>query len=87
MLRFVVSTGCHLCEEAEPIVRRVADRYGLALEVVDMASDDELVRLYAWRVPVVLDADGEVLDEGSIDERVLRRAVRRSRRRFSRRSG
>lgn len=75
-MRLVVTPGCHLCDEAEPIVRRIARRYRVPLEVVDMDSDDDLVRLYAWRIPVVLGPDGEVLDEGLIDERRLRSAVK-----------
>lgn len=79
-LRLVVSPGCHLCEEAEPVVRRVAQRYGLPLEIVDMDSDDELVRRYSLRIPVVLDAADRVVAEGTIEERHLRRTVKRLRR-------
>lgn len=46
-----------------------------------MDSDDELVRLYALRVPVVLGPDGEVIAEGIIERRGLRRAVFAARRR------
>lgn len=76
----MVSPGCHLCEEAEPVVRRVMKRYGFGLEIVDMDSDDELVRLYSLRIPVLLDASGAVVAEGIIEERPLRRAMRRLRR-------
>jgi len=79
-LRLVVSNGCHLCEEAEPVVRRVARRYGFGVEIVDIDADDELVRLYALRVPVVLDPAGRVVAEGIIEERPLRKAVKRLRR-------
>lgn len=79
-LRLVVGSGCHLCEEAEPVVRRVARHLRVPLEVVDLEADDELVRLYAWRIPVVLGPDGEVLAEGIIEERKLRAMVRRVRR-------
>ncbi|MGH8912454.1 MAG: glutaredoxin family protein [Acidimicrobiia bacterium] len=78
-MTFVTRSGCHLCEEAEPVVRRVASRVGAALEVVDMDTDDDLIRLYGLRVPVVLGPGGDVLAEGIIDERVLRRAIRRAR--------
>lgn len=44
-----------------------------------MDTDDELVRLYAWRIPVVLGPDGEVLGEGRIDERRLRAEVKKAR--------
>jgi len=72
----IVNPGCHLCEEAEPRVRRAAARFGLAVEIVQMESDDELVREYAWRIPVLLAADGRVLAEGIIEDRPLRRALK-----------
>ena len=75
-----MSNGCHLCEEAEPVVRLVARRYGFGVEIVDIDTDDELVRLYALRVPVVLDPAGRVVAEGIIEERPLRKAVKRLRR-------
>jgi thiol-disulfide isomerase/thioredoxin len=81
LLTFVTRSGCHLCEQAEPLVRATAARYRADLEVVDMDSDDELVRLYALRVPVVLGPDGEIIAEGIIDRRGLRRAVSNARRR------
>ncbi len=62
------------------MVRRVAQRYGLPLEIVDMDSDDELVRRYSLRIPVVLDAADRVVAEGTIEERHLRRTVKRLRR-------
>ena len=74
-MTFVTRSGCHLCEQAEPVVQAVARRYGVRLEVVDMDSDDEMVRLYGLRVPVVLGPDGAVLAEGIIEGRELRRAV------------
>lgn len=79
LLNLVVHPDCHLCEEAEPIVRRIARRMRVPLEVVDMDTDDELVRLYAWRIPVVLGPDGAVLEEGIIDGRKLRAAVKEAR--------
>jgi hypothetical protein len=62
-------------------VRAAAARYRAHIDVVDMDSDDELVRLYALRVPVVLGPDGEVIAEGVIDRKGLRRAVSAARRR------
>ena len=56
---------------------RVAARFGLTLELVDMNSDESLIEQFSLRVPVVLDLDGNVLAEGNIEEVPLRRAVRR----------
>lgn len=79
-MSLVVHSDCHLCEKAEPVVRRVARRLRVPVEVVDMDTDDELIRLYAWRIPVVLGPDGAVLEEGIIDGRKLRAAVKEARR-------
>ena len=54
--------GCHLCEDAARELR------GAGVDVIerDVDSDTELLRLYDFRVPVVL-CDGRVLAEGRID--------------------
>lgn len=79
-IQFVTRTGCHLCDQAEPVVRAVAGRLGVAVKILDIDSDDDLIRRYSLRVPVVLDADGAVVAEGLIDRRTLGRALRRLRR-------
>lgn len=85
-LTFVTHEGCHLCEEALPVVARVSRRLRVPLQVVEMDDDDDLVRLYVYRVPVVLDSAGTVLAETRIEERGLRKAVRAARRAARRRS-
>jgi hypothetical protein len=58
--------GCHLCDDARAIVDALlADRTarGLAapqLEVRDIDADDELLRRYAFTIPVVALGDREV---------------------------
>ena len=47
---------------------------GIEPELADVDADEELFRLYDWRVPVVL-ADGTVAAEGKIDREVLRRLL------------
>ena len=58
--------GCHLCDDAERHLREL----GFEPELADVDSDDELFRLYDWRVPVVL-RDGAVVTEGLITKPVL----------------
>jgi hypothetical protein len=43
---------------------------------VDIDSDDDLTARYGLRIPVVLGDTGQVLGEGLIDARELRRAMR-----------
>jgi len=43
-------------------------------DVLDVDADDELYRLYDWRVPVIL-ADGVVVAEGRVNRDRLREAL------------
>ena len=79
-ITFVTRPGCHLCDDAAGIVERVGRRLRVGVRTVNLEDDDDLIRLYSLRIPVVLGPDGSLLAEGVIDERELRRTVRRSRR-------
>jgi glutaredoxin len=72
---FVTRQGCHLCDEAW----RLLQELGVQPERRDVDADDELHRLYDFRVPVVL-VDGEVVAEGRIrrDQLVAALASKRS---------
>ena len=63
--------GCHLCEEAERVVRSEQATGGFRLELVDIDRDPELVRRYGVRVPVVA-VDGEELFEYEVPVDLLR---------------
>jgi predicted thioredoxin/glutaredoxin len=62
--------GCHLCDQALGILEQLS----LHPEVLDVDADDELYRLYDFRVPVVL-VDGVVVAEGKVDRERLRKAL------------
>ena len=62
--------GCHLCDQALGLLREL----GIEPEMADVDADDELYRLYDWRVPVVL-ADGVVVAEGRVKQDQLRKAL------------
>ena len=71
--------GCHLCEDAEVVVRRVAASLGadgVAVRVIDIDEDLTLVDRYTVRVPVVA-VDGVEVAEFVVDEAALRRALAR----------
>ena len=76
---FLTRPGCHLCEDALPVARRVAKLTHQELAVIDIDTDDELVAEYGLRIPVVTTDDGRVLGEGRIGlgslfkEAILRR--------------
>lgn len=70
-VKFLTRDGCHLCDEARPVLEKVAKQMNVTIEEVDIDGDDELTKLYGLRVPVVLGVHGRVLAEGVIDDRKL----------------
>ena len=71
-----VTAGCHLCEEAGRLLRRLARQMRFRLEVVDIASDAALYERYCLAVPV-LAVDGEAALSAPLDERRVREALAR----------
>ena len=80
-IEFLTREGCHLCDQARPVVEQAARRAGALIREVDIDQSDELTALYGLRIPVVRAPDGTVLGEGIIDDaRSLRRQIRRAKR-------
>ena len=78
-LRFLTRPGCHLCDDARPLIARAAAQLGTPWEEVNVEQSAELEATYGERVPVLLDPDDTVIAEGAIDDfRLLKRSVRRS---------
>jgi glutaredoxin len=75
VVTFVTRQGCHLCDVAEPVVRRIAADAGVAFEVRDVDADPADRAAYTDKVPVVL-LDGREHAYWQVDERALRRALR-----------
>ena len=77
-ITLVVRAGCHLCEQAREVVRRVADDTGAGWAEVDVdtAADlDPAVRArWSEEVPVTL-VDGVQHDYWRVDEARLRAAL------------
>ena len=67
--------GCHLCEEAERILRAEQSATPLELVTVDVDRDPELQRRYGVRVPVVA-VDGVELFELEVPPDLLRARLR-----------
>jgi glutaredoxin len=66
--------GCHLCDEARDVVRRVTSETGTSWVERDVDEDPELLAAYSDQVPVVL-VDGEQHDFWRVDEHRLRAAL------------
>jgi hypothetical protein len=66
--------GCHLCDEAEQVVARVAADLGVGWVKVSIDDDPELHERYWERIPVVL-VDGQQHTFWRVSERRLRGAL------------
>jgi glutaredoxin len=66
--------GCHLCDDALAVLERVRAELPFALEARDIESDDDLLRRYLERIPVV-ELDGDEVFEFFVDEGELRRRL------------
>ena len=75
LVTFVTRQGCHLCEMAEPVVRRIAGEAGVGFEVRDVDADPADRAAWTDKVPVVL-LDGREHAYWQVDEKALRRALR-----------
>lgn len=70
--RLYTRQGCHLCDVAEAVLVK----HGVTVERVDIDADPELRERYDRCVPVV-EIDGRERFRGRVDERLLRRLLRR----------
>lgn len=75
LVSFVTRAGCHLCEQAEPLVRAAAQEAGVAFERRDVDASPADLAAYSDKVPVVL-LDGREHAYWTVDERALRKALR-----------
>ena len=66
---------CHLCVEAQSVLRRLRTELDFELSEVDITSDEALHRAYFERIPVVTLEDEELF-EYFVDEDALRQRLR-----------
>ncbi len=59
--------GCHLCDDARTVLQRIGEPF----DERDIEADDDLLRRYLERIPV-LALDGAELYDFIIDEQDLR---------------
>lgn len=62
-LRLYTTLGCHLCAELEAWLERLASK-PVTLERVEISDDEELMRRYGVRIPVLADDEGDELERG-----------------------
>jgi glutaredoxin len=66
--------GCHLCDEARAVLERIRGELPFSLAERDIEEDDELLKAYLERIPVIA-LDGEELFDFFVDEAELRRRL------------
>jgi len=66
--------GCHLCEEAKELLRKLQREYDLAIAEVDIESDKGLQEIYGSLIPVVALEGGRIF-HSKITESQLRQAL------------
>jgi glutaredoxin len=71
---FYTRPGCHLCDEARPVVARVCADLGEAFEEVDITTDPALLERFTEEIPVTF-VDGRQHDFWRVSEERLRAAL------------
>jgi glutaredoxin len=72
----VTRAGCHLCEEAEQLLRRLSTELSFGYREVDVDGSSALRDEYSDRVPVIL-IDGKEHGYWRVEEARFRRAIAR----------
>ena len=72
----ITRTGCHLCEHAETLLRRLSDELGFGYDEVDVDADTARRAEYSDRVPVIL-IDGKEHGYWRVEEPRFRAALAR----------
>jgi glutaredoxin len=66
--------GCHLCDDAREVIRRVADDLGVAWQERDISKSEDDMREYWDKIPVTI-VDGIQHDFWRVSEDRLRAAL------------
>jgi hypothetical protein len=76
LVRLYGRPDCHLCDEARAGLQGLlADGVAFELEEVDIESDDELMKRFLERIPVI-ELDGAIVSELFLDADALRAKLR-----------
>jgi glutaredoxin len=76
VVTLITRDGCHLCVDAETILRRLSAELGFALDRLDVDGDRARRDEYSDRVPVIL-IDGREHGYWRVEEARFRAAVGR----------
>ncbi len=79
-LTVYTADGCHLCDEARPVLERLAPGLGLDVRWVRIDGDPDLEAAWRERIPAGV-LEGRLVFKFRVDELLLRRRVGEIRRR------
>jgi glutaredoxin len=74
VVTLVTRVGCHLCDEADAVLRRLQAELGFALETQDVDADPSRRAEFSDRVPVIL-IDGKEHGYWRVEEARFRGAL------------
>lgn len=72
---FYTRQGCHLCDDARPVVARACREAGVGWREVDVDADPAVQEQFGDMVPVV-EVDGRIVGYLRLDPQRLRSALR-----------
>ncbi len=61
VIQLLGTSGCHLCDVAEKMVRRLLPPLGIDVLKIDIASDDKLIEQYGILIPLMRNEKGQEL--------------------------
>ncbi|HET8599180.1 MAG TPA: glutaredoxin family protein [Segeticoccus sp.] len=73
-ITLVGKPGCHLCDDAREVIRRVSHDLDVGWRELSILDDPELASRYAEQIPVTL-VDGRQHDYWRVEESRLRAAL------------
>lgn len=71
LLTLLARAGCHLCEDMRLALKPWSERFGFAVEEIDIRDSPELTARYGWDIPVLFAGRTE-LCRHFLDEKALR---------------
>jgi glutaredoxin len=72
----ITRTGCHLCQDAETLLRSLRDELGFGYQELDVDAERARADEYSDRVPVIL-IDGREHGYWRVEEARFRRSIER----------
>ena len=77
-LTLYTKPGCHLCDEMKAVIARVGHHVPIALEEIDISTNEDLTRRYGTDIPVLLIDDRPGAKHRIGDDDLLRRICARA---------